>query len=363
MQDPAPSAGTSASAPEDPRIARVLERLAQLPQPEQEAVAERVRQAILAGEHPLLAAAAALEAQVAGQEIPILEPDPARAYDATEYAPALKLRSRVLPPRSTWWRRLQRRLFGRQAPELTGARWRYEPGRNALLRPQSGPAAGERIRAWLEGRWAEADRLQALAEAILDDAPELDAAADYFAHHYRDREGRIYSGLRLYDVWGSGQEFGISDVEAIAWLRLVAGEKGPRSPIPPRLHEGIYARIRDSFRAYRDWRELRRALAARMLDPAGEPPPTYRGIIKELDEAWALVGHDPARLRELLADTRDRRSFFQAVKTARRSADARALQAALELRRSLPGAIAAAAWQAIGNEGLAGVGRRWSVRR
>ncbi|MBL7007879.1 MAG: hypothetical protein ISR76_02700 [Planctomycetes bacterium] len=341
-QDPPPS---------DPLLERLLPRFHSLPAEEQQRLVERAYQAALGADHPLARAAAALEGAAGG--LAVLEADPQRSYSASQFAPALKLGTTVLERDSSSWKRTHQRFFPLfPLPDRSGV-WEWDYGRNALLKPAVAPSPEQRLKALLAGDWPDPGRLAALAEARFDGDGGMDAAADYFAHHYRDRDGRVYSGMRLDDVWGSGREIEVSDVEAIAYLRLLGGDDRLQSPIPARLHDGIYRRISDAFAGWRDYRQLRQALAARLCAEAAELPLAYRGLSERIDQVWGELGHDPERVLELLRGANDRPQFFAAV-----AAVAAEDKAAPEERAGLGPWLRLAAETTCREEGLLGLGRR-----
>ncbi len=346
----APQDATQDAPTADPLLERLLPRFRSLPIEERARIAERAYQEALRAEHPLARAAAALEADAGGLEV--LERDLRRNYEARRYAPALKLKTRYLDPSAKDWRKTHERFFPRFAPPERSGRWGWDYGRDALLSPQEASTPEQRLKALLSGNWPDPGRLAALAEARFDHDPAWNPVADYFAHHYRDRKGRVYTGMRLGDVWGSGREIEVSDVEAVAYLRLIAGESKPVSPIPKKLHEPIYQRIAASFAAWRDYHQLRQALAARLC-AEGSPPLAYRGLTERLDQVWTELGHDPERALPLLRRSVDRASFFAAAKAVPAEQ-----HAPPEARAGLGPWLRAAAERVCREEGLLGLGRR-----
>ncbi|TAH39237.1 MAG: hypothetical protein EYC70_00175 [Planctomycetota bacterium] len=344
----------------DPARARLLERLGQLPPPEQAELAQRVYRSVLQSAHPVAAAAARLEGDPALAALPVLEAEPARAFDADEYAPALGLRTRVLRPSEAAWKKAEKQYFGAGKVPEHGAHWSYDHGRNALLRPLPEQTPEQIVAALYAGRWPHPGRLQALAEAALDHDASMDAASDYFNHAYRDRSGRVYSGMRLYELWNSGKEIEISDVEAIAWLRTVAGDRSVSSPIPAKKHAAIYQRIAQSFQSVREYQTLRQALAARCADPQGALPLLFSGEERSIDQVWALADHDPAAVRALLQQFPGREAFLLEIARQLREPPCGAPELARRLaaRADLEQAVAAAAAAALESEGLLGIGRR-----
>ncbi len=348
----------------DPRESRLLGRLADLPAAEQERIAAALAARQLAWEHPLCRAAAALQEAPRLQAARRLAPEPARAFDATEYAPALRLRTVVWQPQDPAWKSIHRSLLGRRTPPPPPPeRWAWDPGRDALIEPAAAIAPDQGILAGFRGGWPPDGRVTAWALGALDELPELNPVADYFEHAYRNRGGGIYAGIRLWDVWDCGREFEVSDVEAIAWLRTIGGDTSTVSPIPGARHSEIYARIKASFAAWRVPWSLRQALAARMLQPWQAPEPLFAGATELLDTAWVLCEHDPARMNALLAAHPGRDAFLAAVRAE--AERVRALPEApaawsrgWEARASLAAALADAAAEVLREEGLLGLGVR-----
>jgi hypothetical protein len=351
-----PSLVATAAAGQDPAatdllVERVVGRFRSLSAEEQERIAERAYRAALASDHALARVAAALEAGAAG--LPVIAADPRRQFDARRYAPALKLDTTFLERGEEPWEEAHEIFFPRFPLPVRDAVWEWDAGRNALVRPLVPLSPEKRLEALLRGSWPHPGRLEALAEARFDDRGELDPLAEYFRHHYRDRAGRVFVGMRLEDVWGSGREIEVSDVEAVAWLRRIAGETKPVSPIPGKLHDPIYRRIAADFERWRDYRQLRQALAASLVASPPELPLAYRGLAERLEQTWQDLGHDPGRALALLRATEDRPGFFAAAGAVPPEERAAPVE-----RAGLPAWLRQAAETVCREEGLLGLGRR-----
>ncbi|KAA3604994.1 MAG: hypothetical protein DWQ01_20540 [Planctomycetota bacterium] len=358
-------AGSLFSPPQEAVIsaqnqARILERFADFPDAEKARVVKRIYQAALEADHPMARAAKVLEEDAQLAALEVLDPEPSRHYDPERYAPALQLRTKIETPKSQRWKRLEKHFFRVIPLPVRDRNWQYDYGRNALLHPEKPLSPTEQLQRLMAGQWPEPGRIAALAEAVLDHDAGRDAIADYFQHHYRDRNGRVYRGIRLEDVWGSGRELEVSDVEAIAWLRLIAKENRVTSPINSSLHRRIYGRISDSFADWRDYRLLRQGLAWRLEQPDHELPIWFSSIGDSVNLAWAYVGHDPHRMRNLLKTHPTRQRFFQHLEQALEQPgdQAEAWRNELDLRPQLPVVLANAVRQQLRLEGLFGLGRR-----
>lgn len=297
-------------AASDDRFERVWERLEQFETAERAEMAHWVLAHVLTGDHPKLRHLQRLrEAETAP---PVREEDDFRVFDADEYAPALGLRTRTIEPDDRAWQRFAER-YGVDPERDLRATWRWSAGQDVLLAPRERSSPEQRLRALADGRLPEPDRFVAEIQAALGQDEEMRVLADYFQHGYRDRDGRVYVGLRLEDMWRSGREFGISDVEAVAYLRRVLGDDSIRSPIPKRKHDGIYSMIRDDFARWREAHDLRRALAAVYFHPRVELPKLLKPLAPRLDLAWALVDDDPQRMRAWLERHDTRQAFLAEV--------------------------------------------------
>ena len=343
-------------------VAEALRRFDVLPTAEQELVAEEMLTAVLAAGNPLLQAAAAAQETPRVRAARRIEADPERCFAASSYAPALGLKTRILDSGDAAWRAVVRDALGGTEP-TPAVVWRWDAGRDALIRPATAATPRATVEALLAGRLPADGLLTACAAGALDGRVDLGARADYFAHHYRDRNGRVYRGITLDDVWGSGRELEVSDVEAIAWLRTVEKRTDLVSPLPQEAQRPIYARIRDGEALVREERVLREALAARLVDPSATLPPTLRGVSALIDDAWVALRHDPARMEELLTRCGGRAEALRelATRVAGDGADAEAAAArALDraARSAHTGVIAGAALDAARDAGLLGIGRR-----
>lgn len=295
----------------DPQLERAWQRWEQFDAEDHALMGAAMEAYVFEVDHPKLRAFAAL--RKSENSLKVLEKADLLRFDADEYAPKLKLRTKVIERSERDWKRFAVRsgIDPEARPEQF---WRWSSGRQALLpaeREALKPRA--RIEALLAGQLPEIDHWIARLEAELDHDSVLQEAALYFEHDYRDRDGNFYEGLRLADLWATQREFGISDVEAIAFLRELLDDDSIKSPIPDRLHNGIYALIRDQYAELREAEQLRRAIAATFFDATVQVPLVLRSVAPRLDLAWALVGDDPARMAAWLKEHPSRKAFLGSV--------------------------------------------------
>ncbi len=350
-----PAGNALASAQDDAaELPRVLARLRQLEDAEQREIADRVLFSALPVEIIPLAQARKAMQWALSDECQRATSEFATLYPAEVYAPALKLRQNSAKIGSSRWNKISKGNFDAELFRARPLRWRWSYGRNRLWIPKQAMAPEKVIEALWQGRLPQPSLLQAAVEGLLDQDAAMDKIAAYFEHGYRDRDGYVYPQVLLDDIWNSGQTFGISDVETVAYLRLIEGDQSISSPIAKSRHLGLYQRIKDKFIPYRDYRNLRWALAARLLDAGSPLPAVLSGKTKLLDTAWALVDHDPVRMALWLRNQPQRDSFLLEVHelALKPPCGKEELERRLQVRTTTSAWIAYATRQALRDEGL-----------
>lgn len=344
----------------DSQEANILRRFDDLPVEEQERIASELVAATLALEHPMCEHARKL---LDDRRLRSVSQSPQAAFpvfDADEFAPALKLKTKLLTAKSKKWKSVRDRYLPHGVVDYS-ASWSWDYGQNQLRTPTAAKPR-DVVLSMLYGRWPSHGRLAAYAEGALDRDKDFDLTADYFDHAYRDRDGRIYTGIRLFEMWNSQLEFGISDVESIAFLRRVDDNDNFVSPIPAKNHRGIYKRIKQQFERYREYHDLREVLARRYLDPAAPVPRIYEEVIPDLDAAWILMGHSTRRMSSFLDQNPTRKAFLAAIAKRKPKPGMEPKEGPWfdnqTARASLPGLIRETALDFLYEEGLLGFHRR-----
>ena len=354
--EPQPNTSAALLSEQDQNIMR---RFDGLPEEDQLRIADELQRQVLELHHPLCEAARALLNERKLSSLEALPKEGLQVYASDEYAPKLKLPTKLLEPTNKTWEKFFRRTF-RNGIVDRSMLWDWDYGRNLPLKPPL-QAPREVVIDLLCGRWPVQGKLAAYAEGILDRDGKWDAAADYFAHAYRDRAGRVYLGIPLYEVWNSQTTFGISDVESIAFMRLVAKDDRYVSPIPAALHDGIYKQIETQFEAYRDYRSLHHALAQRLVSPNGALPAQFAGIAETIDLAWVLMEHKPRRMAALLERNPTRQLFLAALAkempAVGKENELAYWAAHAEARTTLAGLLRSTALDFLSDEGLLGFRR------
>ncbi len=340
--------------------ANILRRFDALPPEEQQRIASELWHAELQSQHPLCLAARNLLEDVRLKNAPKRSKTELPVFSASRFAPALNLKTKKLTSQSSRWQRFFRKHFAADQPNRY-AFWSWDYAQDSFATPTE-VSPRQSLLAFLSGQWPESGKLSAYVEGSLDTNREMGALAAYFQHAYRDRSGRVYQEIRLYDLWNSQTEFGISDVEAIAFLREIVGNAKIQAPIPTSLHHSIYQKIKESFEEYRSYYQLRHVLAQRMLNPAGSVSRLYADIIDDLDAAWVLTEHRPSRMASFLALHPTRSDFLDAV--AQRTPmegpprEEEPWNSQQRARDTLPGVLRQTALEFLADEGLLGFHRR-----
>jgi hypothetical protein len=232
-------------------------------------------------------------------------------YDDKKYAPKLKLKYKELSSRLSKWKKIGRLALPEGVPkELPSLRYDYAS--SSLFTPEVN-RWGSALNACLQGSWDGSKEFSPRCEGVLDHDESMAVIADYFAHTYRDRDGNIYTGIRLFDAWNAETDFGISDVEGIAFLRNILDERRIESPIDDRYHTKLYQRISDYFARFREYQQLRHTLAALQLDPNAKIDILYEGLRDSLNDAWIMQQFDPRRMMNYLRQHPTRPEFLEAI--------------------------------------------------
>jgi hypothetical protein len=240
-----------------------------------------------------------------------MEPGATYAYSSKKYAPKLKLNDRVLKESHYKWKAISKTVFPEGIIEKK-ATYQFNYINNKLTVPPKIDYT-QRLSHYLKGSWGEHDLLQAVCLSQIANKEKMRKCADYFAHTYRDRDGYIYPKITLFDIWGAQTEFGISDVEGIAFLQNVLDEHRIESPIDKRYHSKLYQRIKEYFEEYREYRDIRNSLAALHLDPNASIPRILEAQRENFALAWMILDYDPLRMANYLEAHPTRDAFLAAI--------------------------------------------------
>jgi hypothetical protein len=275
----------------------VERRFSQLGETEQLEIVTELKDALLLSENVVLHRAAELM-QLEYKEIEWQAVHRVYVFDHEQYAPKLKLKYNELRPSSSKWKKVGARSLPDGVPNEDGET-RYDYATQSLV-THGVKSWGKALSALAEGSLDEISEFSSRCEGVLDGDGGMAKSADYFAHTYRDRNGYVYSGVRLFDIWNAETEIGISDVEGVAFLRNILDEHRIESPIDDRYHIKLYQRISEYFAKWREYQLLRETLALLQLNPNATIDIMYRGIRTNLVNAWIMLQFDPQRMADYL---------------------------------------------------------------
>ncbi|MFT7517339.1 MAG: hypothetical protein ACI84O_001129 [Myxococcota bacterium] len=247
-------------------------------------------------------------------------------FDDKEYAPKLKLKYRELNSRQSKWKKIGRVALPGGVPEEAPA-LRYDYASKGLFSPEI-DSWGNNLSLFTSGDWVELTEFSARCEGVLDHDESIAKIADYFSHTYRDRDGNVYVGIRLFDIWNAEADFGISDTESVAFLRNILDEHRIESPIDDRYHAKLYERMSEYFGRWREYQQLRHTLASLQINPNAKIDLLYEGLRDYFNMAWRMLQFDPQQMAEFLKKHPTRDEFSAAI--------AKDLQGVIQPQLNLP---------------------------
>jgi len=220
-------------------------------------------------------------------------------YDPKLHAPAQPIQRKLLKESSRELKRWRERVFAGAPPRRLVAGWRYDYSSGEVVRVGDEFDPERIFESGLSGLPPDLDLAEALVERVLDDG-SLREVHSAFGHGYADRYGKAYPGVSLYDVWCSGAEMEMPDVECLGivhdlyddWDTWVA-------PVAEREHDALYARIGQEFAKARRHRGLRTALARAYLIGA---PVMRDGYGPSTDRLHALWNRHKSDATALITD-------------------------------------------------------------
>ncbi len=308
---PVPPQDPPAAPSEPPAAAALLARFAKLSAEQQSDVVRGLERRLQRADDPLLQSIVSQE-RGKGAYAPVAAP---QFFTTDEFAPAATPR-RIVEAGSTAHRAATAGMAPLQfLPDLeagvafewrTGAiEWRRELGDR------------ERFANCVRGYAPGADHAVAHVLAALDVDPHQRALAEYFAHLYADRDGRVYAGVPLFDAWNSGRRIEMPDTDGIAFARRVLATRSFTAPIPEgRRRERLYEKIRDAFAEHREHRSLRLCAAATFVSASPAVDPVYEPLVRRCHHLWQQCGRDPAAFARVVQDAGDRTRLIESVDRA-----------------------------------------------
>lgn len=235
-------------------------------------------------------------------------------FDPKTYAPALPIARKLLPEDSPKCPEAQAKFLRmKNLYDLEGV-YRYSIGYNKIWRLNAQASPKTRIENYLKGYPPGAEKAREILLSLLDENKGYDEQAKYFEHAYSDRDGFVYPGIVLYDVWNSGMEIEMPDIDAIPFARHILKDNSFKSPIPAgAARTSLYQKIGDNFQKYRRYRELREAIAGYYLAYAPPASPFVEPMKDRFHFLIAQQEGDPMQMQKFLQEHPRREDFIEAV--------------------------------------------------
>lgn len=224
-------------------------------------------------------------------------------FDEKKYAPRMPIERKVLPEKSRLLIRGRNKFLDKKVWYDLCDEYRYHFGKNKIYRLKKERVPEDRLRQYLLGYPPHSDLAREILLKILDTKSSWDKHADYFDHTYTDRDGNVYPGITLFDVWDSGQELECPDVDVIPYAWEILKDRSFKSPIPAgRKRTNLYHTIGVAFRDYRRYRLMLEGAAAFYL--ASDPPvsPFVKPLNDEVHFLIATSESDPTRVAKFVAE-------------------------------------------------------------
>ncbi len=185
------------------------------------------------------------------------------------------------------------------------------PERAQLSRRADADSPGRILADAVTGHGPDHDLAEALIEGALDDGSQAKALGA-FGRLYPTREGLVFSGITLYDAWGSGEEIEMPDVDCLGILHDVRDDwQSYRAPVPKDQHDALYDEIKRMFVDARRHRGLRQALARTYLRADAELAEEYPPHVDRFHALWCVHRSDPAALAKALSSAADWQEWLE----------------------------------------------------
>lgn len=216
--------------------------------------------------------------------------EPASVYNGAKHAPAQPIMRTMLAPQDPKVLAERKRMGLTQVNPAPA--WVYDWGTGMVQQSEQPFAPDHLFELALAGRAPEQDLAIALIEQALD-LGTLRPIHKAFGHTYASRTGTAYSGISLYDAWGSGVKIEMPDVECLGILHDVEDDwRSFSAPVPGGQQARLYKRIGKMFHSIRRERGLAQALASSYFNADPRLDPTYSSATDRLQLFWTK--HDSA---------------------------------------------------------------------
>lgn len=239
---------------------------------------------------------------------PIAEPAP--FYEPEVHTPGQPIARKPLPESSRQVEKLRKQFFYRVPERRLDSAWAFDWTTGELRRTQRLDDPDRLFRNALKGFPPDLDLAEALVERALDRG-EQRRALTAFAHAYTDREGRVFTGLTLYDAWASASNMEMPDVDVLGIYHDLVGDWNRyEAPIPTAAHDELYEKIGELFAGAHHYRGLRTALARCYLTGYPVLRDGYDANRERFQALWDEHESTPAKLAEALPDAKQWERFL-----------------------------------------------------
>ncbi|MCP3919191.1 MAG: hypothetical protein GY711_26925 [bacterium] len=228
---------------------------------------------------------------------PDAEPPP--IYDPTVHAPAQPIARKRMNPKGRRYDKFKKTVFRKVPERKLISSWAYDYASRSVVRT-SKASPKQVFENALHGFPPNVDLVEALVEQSLDDGVQQEVLAA-LGHAYSDRAGNTYGDITLYDVWGSGVEMEMPDVECLGIVHdLLDDWRTWVAPVRASQHDALYEKIGNLFVDARRHRGLRHAFAR--LYVSGKPAQRdgYGPHVDRFHALWDVHASTPEKLAPVL---------------------------------------------------------------
>ena len=236
--------------------------------------------------------------------------EPAPIFDPETHAPRQPIARTRLAPDSNQAAQARRKFEVELEDEELERAWFYDWGRGGIFRNEEDDPTERLFRNAMRGYPPELDLVCALVALELDGGDER-VALSAFGHAYSDRSGRVFPGVTLYDVWGSGKTFETPDIETLGIVHDVLGNWSKwKAPVSSSKQRSLYDTVGELYRNASRYRGLREALVDLYAMSRPRNRYGYENNRNRLHALWEHAASEPETLAPLLPNAKKWKSFL-----------------------------------------------------
>lgn len=233
-------------------------------------------------------------------------------YDPATHAPAQPIARKALRPNSKLLEKKREEFFFRVPERKLDSAWVYDYSSRELRRTQKVDDPDRIFKNALAGFRPDHDLAEALVEMQLDRGEEQQSLTA-FAHAYTDRNGKVFTGLTLYDAWASGANMEMPDIDTLGIVHdLLDDWKSFKAPVPGGKQRPLYDLVGELFVPAHRYRGLRHAMAMTYFTGYPKLRDGYGANLERLHSLWDAESSTPAKMTERLPDSKEWQKFLEA---------------------------------------------------